>query len=841
MRQPVKHTPLRVILTSVALMATFFAACDKSDPRDEADSRDEAVPRGGRVAIAANQSRVLRGGLTIDYPWDGTLFPPEIAAPTFLWQDAHLEVDRWMVTIEFSDGQSPMSFFVDAARWTPPDQQWETIKRRSLEKTAVVVIEGVDPDTPNEMLSGASISISTSADEVGAPLFYREVILPFIDAVKDPSRIRWRFGSIESKEQPPVVLEQLPVCGNCHSFSADGTTLAMDVDYANSKGSYVIRRIAEEMILHTSDMITWDDYRRGEGKPSFGLLSQISPDGRYVVSTVKDRSVFVPRPELAFSQLFFPIQGILVVYDRKTRTFRALPGADDEQFVQSNPTWSPDGKYLVFARSKVHHLKQVRDVKSVLLSEEECREFLENREDFRFDLYRIPFNDGRGGRPEPLAGASCNGKSNFFPKYSPDGKWIVFCRARSFMLLQPDSELWIIPADGGEARRLDCNTSRMNSWHSWSPNGKWLVFSSKVRSPYTQLFLTHIDESGHSTPPVVLDRFTGSDRAANIPEFVNAAPGAIKKIHEQFVDDFSHLRAGHQLLLEGDHDLAVRAYGRALQLNPNNAEAHATLGATLSAHGLHDRAKTHLRRAIELNPDDLHAHCNLGLELIRSRAFQEAAAQFREALRIHPEFAKAHYNLGRLLRQLGKPDEAEHHLAEAARLLPDDFVARHELGVALRQLGKIPEALAELRASLAQNPDYAPAHFELGQILINHRQPEQAKMHFAAALHNAPALWAPLNDLAWAYATHPNPRARNGSLALILAECVAESAQEKTPAILDTLAAAYAETGQFNRAVETASKAMVLARQTGDAALADRIGTRLELYRSGKPFHQPDS
>ena len=67
------------------------------------------------------------------------------------------------------------------------------------------------------------------------------------------------------------------------------------------------------------------------------------------------------------------------------------------------------------------------------------------------------------------------------------------------MLLQPDSELYIIPAGGGAARRLQCNTSRMNSWHSWSPNSRWLVFSSKAESPYTQLFLTHIDEQGESS------------------------------------------------------------------------------------------------------------------------------------------------------------------------------------------------------------------------------------------------------------------------------------------------------------------------------------------------------
>lgn len=96
-------------------------------------------------------------------------------------------------------------------------------------------------------------------------------------------------------------LDKLPVCGNCHSFSTDGRVLGMDVDYANDKGSYVITDVEKTMTLATSDVITWSDYKRNEKDPTYGLLSQVSPDGRYVVSTVKDRSVFVPRDDLAFS------------------------------------------------------------------------------------------------------------------------------------------------------------------------------------------------------------------------------------------------------------------------------------------------------------------------------------------------------------------------------------------------------------------------------------------------------------------------------------------------------------------------------------------------------------
>ncbi|MBN2506776.1 MAG: PD40 domain-containing protein [Verrucomicrobia bacterium] len=170
---------------------------------------------------------------------------------------------------------------------------------------------------------------------------------------------------------------------------------------------------------------------------------------------------------------------------------------------------------------------------------EECEEFLRDGKEFRYDLYRVPFNGGKGGRPEPLRGAAHNGRSNFFPKYSPDGRWIIYCQASNYMLLQPDSELHILPSEGGEPRRLACNLGRMNSWHTWTPDGRWLVFASKADSPYTQLYLTRINDRGEASPAVWLDRMVGRDGAANIPEFVPLPDDGIVEIREQFIDDYS--------------------------------------------------------------------------------------------------------------------------------------------------------------------------------------------------------------------------------------------------------------------------------------------------------------
>ena len=148
----------------------------------------------------------------------------------------------------------------------------------------------------------------------------------------------------------------------------------------------------------------------------------------------------------------------------------------------------------------------------------------------QFDVFRVPFNQGRGGQAEPLTGASQNGRSNYCARYSPNGKWIVFTQSATGLAIQPDSKLYLIPSTGGEAKLMRCNRGRVNSWHTWSPNGKWLAFVSKENSPYTELFLTHIDDNGKDSPPILLQRFNKPGYAINVPEFANIPSGGIQRI-----------------------------------------------------------------------------------------------------------------------------------------------------------------------------------------------------------------------------------------------------------------------------------------------------------------------
>jgi tetratricopeptide (TPR) repeat protein len=853
MRKSTIHLVVGISVTSLAVAAVLLLVLYTRGPSAE-------------DVLAVYQDDAGYGSLTIRCPLDQALFPPEIVPPTFRWEDASAGSDSWLVTISFQDDKDRMNVLTREPKWTPKPQQWEAIKKRSLEKDAQVTILGITHRISTKIRSAGRITIRTSKDQVGAPVFYREVNLPFVDAVKDPSRIRWRFGAISAEQQPPIVLENLPVCGNCHSFSEQGEILAMDVDYANSKGSYIITRVAEQMLLATSDIITWNDYKKEDEEQTFGLLSQVSPDGRVVVSTVKDKSVFVPMPPLAFSQLFFPVKGILCSYDRQMHTFQSLPGADDPKYVQSNPSWSPDGKYIVFARAEAYDLKDTKGGGKVLLTREECKEFTEDGKPFLFDLYRIPFNGGKGGKPEPVEGASNNGMSNFFAKYSPDGKWIVFCKAKSYMLLQPDSELYIIPAEGGQARRLRANTSRMNSWHSWSPNGKWLVFSSKADSDYTQLFLTHIDDQGDSSPAVLLERFTAPDRAANIPEFVNAPPTAIKKIREHFVDDHSFVRAANELLKADDFDGAERQVRKALELNPSNPQAHYTLACILERKGMLDEATSHLSEAVRLDPNYADAHYNLAQAMLRAGKLDEAIRHLSVIVQREPDHAKAQQSLGAILLTKGMLEDAESHLSEAVRLDPNNADARYNLAQAMLRQGKPDGAIQHLLEAVRLKPDDPDAHYQLGLALAQQDKADEAIRHWSQAVHFRPdfvearynlgvalARQGKFNEAAehWLHVVRLDPN--NAEVHYMLATALASLGKleqtlehygkavrlkpqiDTSPRLHDLLGMNYARAGRFREAILSTQKACDLARAAGDEMLARYIERRLELYKQNKP------
>jgi len=700
--------------------------------------------------------------ITVDYPADGSVFPPEITPPTFLWRDTAANAASWSIDIAFADhargvhaksaGEPMRIGEIDpqavsannelpkltpeqaaAHTWTPDGATWAAIKRRSMEAPATIVITGFRDADQKEPVSGGRVTIETSRDPAGAPIFYRDVPLMPNQGAKGVIRplapesiglIQWRLRYLD-EPRSRVVMEKIETCANCHSFSADGKTMGLDVDGpANDHGLYALIPVARQAAILTRDVIKWPTVRDPEVKRlRAAFMSQISPDGRYVVSTIDDPDA-VRRPggrtladkyyvanflNYRFLQVFYPTRGVLAWYDRQTRDLKPLPGADDPQYVQTSGVWSRDGKYIVFARAKAE-TPYPPGVRMALYANDP------NETQIQYDLYRIPFNEGRGGAPERIVGASENGMSNSFPKLSPDGRWIVFVEARNGMVMRPDGKLYIVPFEGGKARLMKCNTPLMNSWHTFSPNGRWLAFASKGRSPYTQLYLTHIDTNGNDTPAILVDNTTAANRAANLPEFANIPRGGLEKINPVATRIYATENAALELMKRNQFAEAIPEWRKALVGDPGDGEAHFNLGYSLSQTGDLQGALGEYRKSCDLRPDDPVAFANYALALAQDGKPDDAIANYRKSLALNAN-AAVEADLGTLLSEKGAADEGLAHLRKAVEMSPDAADAHSKLAGALMKAGRIDEAAAHLEKAVALAPDSVENRFSLAYVL----------------------------------------------------------------------------------------------------------------------------
>jgi tetratricopeptide (TPR) repeat protein len=618
--------------------------------------------------------------ITVDYPLEGSIFPPEITPPTVLYRDSSAAV-VWAIEVAFTDGASAIRTRSAGERlrigeidprcisennqlpeltpeqaaertWIPDAATWEAIKRHSTERPATVTITGFEDENLDHPVSRGAVAIRTSKDPVGAPIFYRDV--PLMPAELEKGVINplakgalpllaWRLRNI-AEPSSRLVLTGMHTCANCHSFSRDGRTLGMDLDGpANDKGLYALATIKPETVIRNQDVIAWSSFRDDAvATTRLGFMSQVSPDGRYVLTMLRGidkelaRTYYVVNfKNYNFLQVFYPTRGILAWYDRATGQRHSLPGADDPRYVQTDGVWSPDGKYIVFARA---------EAREPYTPGTKLPEHANDPEEtqIQFDLYRIPFNDGKGGQAVPIAGASHNGMSNTFPKVSPEGRWIVFVKCRNGQLMRPDSQLYIVPAQGGVARRMRCNTPLMNSWHSFSPNGRWLVFSSKSRSPYTQMFLTHLDEEGNDSPAILIDNATAANRAVNLPEFVNIPPDGLMKIEAPAAESYRLFDVASDLTAKGQLEAGIAEWKKVLELDPNNAKAYNNLGGALVLEGRVAEGMAQLQKAMEIDPDYSEPQSNFAIGLLQEGRLDEAFPHLQRSLELNSSYAKVY-------------------------------------------------------------------------------------------------------------------------------------------------------------------------------------------------------
>jgi tetratricopeptide (TPR) repeat protein len=824
------------------------------------------------AAMAQGQSAKI----AVDYPSEGSIFPPEITPPTFLFRDASTRATTWRIDVSFggrapeihveSKGERLRVGAIDprcvsatnelpkltpeqasAHTWTPDAAVWAAIKKQSVAAPATLAITGIGADGP---VSSGRVTIRTSPDPVGAPIFYRDV--PLMPSATEKGVIKplaqdaipliqWSVRNI-GEARSRVVLTGMPTCANCHSFSLDGKTLGMDMDGPqNDKGLYALAEVKPKMSIGTGDMISWNPSQDRQFELNrVGFMSQVSPDGQYVLTTVSSAAgaplnnfYVVNFTDYRFLQVFYPTRGILACYSRATGQRQPLPGADDPRYVQTDGVWSPDGKYVVFARAAARDPYPAGAPRPGRANDPAELQI-------QYDLYRVPFNGGKGGVAEAIAGASANGMSNTFPKVSPDGRWIVFVKCKNGQLMRPDSQLYVVPAQGGEARRMRCNTTLMNSWHSFSPNGRWLVFSSKLRSPYTQMYLTHLDPDGNDSPAILIDNATAANRAVNLPEFVNIPPGGLTGIATPAVDMYKKFDRAFTLAEKGDYQAAIAEWTELAASNPDDARVHSNLATALARSGRIAEAVPQYEKALELNPQFHAIHGSLGEALVSVGRPDEAIAQFGRALEAYPESASLHNELGGALAMKDRLDEALAEFRRAVEIDPKSSEAYNNIGRILASKGRLEEAIPYFQKAVAIDPDFAEAHQFLGAALYYARgRVADALAQWREALRVRPDYLPALSEAAHVLAASAEASVRNGPEAVKLAERAVQLSGGRDAMYLDTLAAAYAEAGRFDDAVETARRGLEIATRQNQQPLREGLAARIRLYEAGKPYRDP--
>lgn len=260
------------------------------------------------------------------------------------------------------------------------------------------------------------------------------------------------------------------------------------------------------------------------------------------------------------------------------------------------------------------------------------------------------------------------------------------------------------------------------------------------------------------------------------------------------------------------------------------------------------RSKGNVKEAMEcyaevmrLRPNDGVAYNGFGLCLAIMDKYSEATNYYAQSLThklSKSEAATAHFNYSLSLAALGDMESANIQVLEMVRQEPERADSHCVEAQTFMAAGLYKEAKTILVETLKYRPDYPEAHMKLGLVLTQLGENAAAAEQYQEILRHLPNSVEALNNLAWIRAANSHPELRNGVEAVRLAERACQLTGNTQPALLGTLAAAYAEAGKFADAQATAKKAYDLALASGQNDLATRNQRLLDLYQSNLPFHE---
>jgi len=250
------------------------------------------------------------------------------------------------------------------------------------------------------------------------------------------------------------------------------------------------------------------------------------------------------------------------------------------------------------------------------------------------------------------------------------------------------------------------------------------------------------------------------------------------------------------------YEEAIMAFSKAIEMNPKHADAYANRGGIWYYKEQYEKAIADYTKALAINPQSAEYYNNRGAAWFQLGAFSRAIEDFSSTLNIDRTYVNAYVNRGVALFQMGDHDKAIRDYNDALEIFPDNEVAYTNRGNAWFRKGHYDRAVSDYSKALYLNPRDADAYNQMARLL----------------------------------AVCPDETYRDGFRAVELAKKAVDL--NPGPHTLDTLAAAYAEAGQFSDALKTQLRVIALKNKLGHSSgFGDSI-ERLKSYSAHKTWRE---
>jgi tetratricopeptide (TPR) repeat protein len=325
---------------------------------------------------------------------------------------------------------------------------------------------------------------------------------------------------------------------------------------------------------------------------------------------------------------------------------------------------------------------------------------------------------------------------------------------------------------------------------------------------------------------------TIEEPTALIPDPLESADGWLEQA-QHVAQDAVSLEELSAVIESCDRGLRSRADQKiSASLRRLNAWAHNRRGELLADSDRADDALSDFQAAISLDPNCSLAVHNRAVTFAQQNQFAAALRDFNRVIELNPGLAVAYRNRAELLAATGRAEEAISDYNQAIDSLPNDAQLYRDRAYAYQQIGDFAKSAIDFDRSIEINPNDADAITQRGNLAAEQGNFDEAVADFRQAITKDPNWAEAYRSLAWLEATCPNASFQNPQEAIIAAERAAKLAPAADYLLLDTLAAAHASAGRFDKATEIQRQAVSCA----PPEMSGQLKQRFELYRMGHAF-----